>query len=329
MKTTIRTILLFLPLLLFQGLQAQQLPIYSQYMMNGFMINPAEAGHDGYTSFNATARQQWLGFKDAPQTYSASWQTRLFRRSYKIKPNPFTKKNMLIPSTKGRVGLGAYVINDRNANVARTGLSFAYAYHIILKDKQLSFGLALKAFQYRIFTEHLTFGESGDPVINSDQVRRVAYSPDADFGVLLHGPKYFTGLAISNLLESAVMVGGNEIPDFKTYRHYWLMGGYEFQVSREVEIEPSVLLKTTENWNPQGDVSVRVYYDDLFWGGVSYRTNQSLILLLGVRFESIYFGYAFDWALSEIGHFNYGSHEITLSVKLGDNARRYRWLNRY
>ena len=59
------------------NLLAQQLPIYSQYILNGFMINPAMAGHDGYTSFNTTARQQWLGFKEAPQTYSASWQTRM------------------------------------------------------------------------------------------------------------------------------------------------------------------------------------------------------------------------------------------------------------
>ena len=115
-------------------LKAQQLPLYSQYLLNGFMINPAMAGHDGYTSFNVTARQQWLGFKEAPQTYSGSWQTRLFRRSYKIVNNPIRKKNMLIPSTKGRVGLGAYVINDLNAQVSRTGLSFTYAYHIILNN---------------------------------------------------------------------------------------------------------------------------------------------------------------------------------------------------
>jgi hypothetical protein len=54
-----------------------------------------------------------------------------------------------------------------------------------------------------------------------------------------------------------------------------------------------------------------------------------MILLLGVKIDGLYFGYSFDWAFSEIGHFNYGSHEITLSYKLGDNARRYKWVNRY
>jgi len=157
----------------------------------------------------------------------------------------------------------------------------------------------------------------------------VAYSPDADFGVLFNGIGYWVGFSVSNLLQTSVLIGANELPDFKTFRHYWLMGGYKFELNDEFELEPGVLLKTTENWNPQGDLSLRLYYMDLFWGGVSYRTNNSIIAMLGVRVESLYFGYAFDWALSEIGHYNYGSHEITLSVKLGDNARRYKWLNRY
>ena len=183
MKRIAISILLLNLLLGIGELKAQQLPLYSQYILNGFMVNPAMAGHDGYTSFNTTARQQWLGFKEAPQTYSASWQTRLLRRSYKIVNHPVKRKNMLLPSTKGRVGLGAYIINDLNANVARTGVSFTYAYHIILNNQQLSFGLAAKVFQYRIYRESLTFGEAGDPVLNGN-FNSVAYSPDADFGVL-------------------------------------------------------------------------------------------------------------------------------------------------
>lgn len=309
-------------------LAGQQLPIYTQYIQNGFMINPAMAGHDGYTSFNTTARQQWLGFKEAPRTYSASWQTRLLKKSYKIKNRTISRGNRLVPSTSGRVGLGAYVLNDVNANVARTGVSFTYAYHIILNNQQLSFGLAAKAFQYRIYKEALTFGEGGDPVLNGN-FNTTAYSPDADVGVLFRSTDYFAGFSVSNLLQTSVLIGANELADFKTYRHYWLMGGYKFELNNEFELEPGLLLRTSENWNPLGDLSLKLYYMDLFWGGISYRTNKSIIALVGVRIESLFFGYSFDWALSEIGHFNYGSHEITLSVKLGDNSRRYKWINRY
>jgi type IX secretion system PorP/SprF family membrane protein len=292
------------------------------------MVNPALAGHDGYTSFNTTARQQWLGFKEAPQTYSASWQSRLLQRSYKIINNPVRKSKMVRPSTKGRVGLGAYVINDVNAKVARTGISFTYAYHIILNNQQLSFGLAAKIFQYRIYRESLSFGEAGDPVLNGD-FNTVAYSPDADFGVLFQGFDYFVGVSVNNMLQTSVLIGANELPDFKTFRHYWIMGGYRFGLTDEFDLEPSTLLRTTENWNPLGDFTLKLHYSDLYWGGISYRTNKSIVAMVGIRVEGLYFGYSFDWALSEIGHFNYGSHEITLSVKLGSNARRYKWLNRY
>lgn len=310
------------------GIEAQQLPLYSQYILNGFLVNPAMAGHDGYTSFNLSARQQWLGFKDAPQTYSASWQSRLLQRSHRVVNHPLRGNNMLIPSTRGRVGLGAYIINDVNALVARTGLSFTYAYHIYLNNQQLSFGLAAKAFQYRLYKERLDFGQDGDPVLNGD-FNTVAYSPDADFGVYFRSNEYFAGFSVSNLLQTSVLIGSNELPDFKTYRHYWVMGGYRFNLGQEFGLEPGVLLKTTENWNPQGDITLKFYNSDVYWGGLSYRTNRSIIALVGFRIDGLYFGYSFDWALSELAHFNYGSHEINLTVKLGDNARRYRWINRY
>ncbi|MEA3460625.1 MAG: type IX secretion system membrane protein PorP/SprF [Bacteroidota bacterium] len=328
MKQGIVYIILLLTLGLAHDLKAQQLPLYSQYVLNKFMINPAVAGHDGYTSFNTTARQQWLGFSQAPRTYSASWQTRVLKRSYKIINRPVKSDNRLKPSTKGRVGLGAYLINDVNANVARTGASFTYAYHIYLGRQQLSFGLAGKIFQYRINRDQLNFGDDGDPVFNGD-FKTVAYSPDADVGVHFVDPNYFVGFSVSNLLETSVKSGGSDIADFQTDRHYWLMGAYRFHLSDMLDLESGTLLKTTENWNPQGDFTLKLFYADQFWGGLSYRTNKSMVLLLGVRVDILYFGYSFDWAFSEIGHFNYGSHEITLSVKIGDNARRYKWLNRY
>jgi len=327
-KRTFFYISLILVLTCSGQLLGQQLSLYSQYVLNGFLVNPAMAGYDGYTSFNTTARQQWLGFDQAPRTYSASWQTRVLKRSYRVVSRDVKSKNKLKASTQGRVGLGAYLMNDVVANVARTGASFTYAYHIIMNNRQLSFGLAGKALQYRINSEALTFGEDGDPVMNGN-FKPVAYSPDADFGVFFQDPKYFIGASISNLLQTAVRIGGNDIPDYQTFRHYWVMGGYRFNLTSNLDIEPLTLLKTTENWNPQGDFTVKLYWDDQFWGGLSYRTNQSVILLLGVRVDKLYFGYSFDWAFSEIGHFNYGSHEIILSVKLGDNARRYKWLNRY
>ena len=60
----------------------EQVPLYSQYMLNGFLLNPAVAGSEGYTAVNMTAREQWVGMKHAPGTYALSFQTRILKNSY-------------------------------------------------------------------------------------------------------------------------------------------------------------------------------------------------------------------------------------------------------
>ncbi len=42
------SIVILLFLIAGMNLQAQQVPLYSQYVLNGFLINPAMAGSEGY-----------------------------------------------------------------------------------------------------------------------------------------------------------------------------------------------------------------------------------------------------------------------------------------
>ena len=104
LKTEKRLVLLLLYVSLAQITFSQQLPLYSQYLYNKFLINPAQAGSDGYTSFNATAREQWVGYSGAPKTYSISWQTRILKHGYKIQTNIFNE-NDYKPKNDGKVGV--------------------------------------------------------------------------------------------------------------------------------------------------------------------------------------------------------------------------------
>jgi hypothetical protein len=79
----------------------------------------------------------------------------------------------------------------------------------------------------------------------------------------------------------------------------------------------------------QMDLTTRVYYRDDYWAGLSYRTGDALILLLGLKYDRFYFAYAFDFTLTDIRRQSFGSHELTLAVKFGESARRYRWINAY
>jgi len=312
-------------------ISAQQLPLYSQYMNNGFLLNPAMAGHDGYTSFNLTSRKQWVGFQNSPPTYSVSGQTRLLKKSYRIINRP-VKTNKYKASSKGRVGIGGFVFKDVNGLVSRTGVQMSYAYHIYIRQSQLSFGLAGQIFQYKIDRSQITtFNEDEvlDPTIHGD-LNIAAFIPDANAGVYWTSPTFFVGLSANQLLQSPLQLGSNFLDDFKMLRHYYLMGGYRFiGYDSGFDLEPSFLIKTTEQFLPQADLSLKLYYKTDYWIGTSYRTSGSLAFMFGVRSNRLYFGYAYDYALSSIRKYNFGSQEVFISLKFGSNARRFRWLNRY
>lgn len=321
-KSTIWIILfIFLPL----ATKAQQVPLYSQYVLNAFMINPAIAGSDGYTSFNLTARQQWVGFTNAPSTQSFSAQTRILRKSYVIKQRSISNRT-LKPSSKGRVGLGGFLYNDRNGAIDRTGLQLAYAYHIFAGETQLSFGLSAGVFQFRIREEQITFG-TDDPIMGS--LNKVIYVPDANLGFHMMNGKFFAGLSVNQLFQSYLKFGNGTLDEYKMIRHYYLLGGYRFRISPEFDIEPSGLFKATEKKAFQLDAGAKLYFREDYWAGIMYRTSGDIIFLAGIRYNQFYFGYAFDYSTSNIQRYSYGSHEIVLALKLGDNARRYRWLQRY
>ena len=328
MKVYLKHIIPILLLLIFIPGKAQQLPLYSQYLNNGFLLNPAMAGYDGYTSFNLTTRKQWVGFQNSPITYSLSGQTRILKRSYKIINKP-VRKNRFKPSKSGRVGVGGYVFNDINGLVSRTGLQFAYAYHIYMYRSQLSFGLASQIFQYRIDKDRITTFTEGDPTINSD-INMVAFIPDFNFGMFWTSQNYFLGFSANQLLQSPLKLGSRTLDEFKLLRHYYLMGGYRFiNELSGFDFEPSFLVKTTEQWIPQADVSFKIYYRTDYWIGLSYRTSGAVAGMFGARADNLYFGYAYDYALSSIRKYSFGSHEVFVSFKFGSNARRFRWLNRY
>ena len=59
----IKNILLILTVFYAGILNAQQSPVYSQYMVNKFLINPATAGSTGYSFVNMVAREQYTDRK--------------------------------------------------------------------------------------------------------------------------------------------------------------------------------------------------------------------------------------------------------------------------
>jgi type IX secretion system PorP/SprF family membrane protein len=306
----------------------QQLPLYSQYLYNKFLINPAVAGSDGYTSVSLTARDQWVGYSGAPRTYSFSWQTRMLKKSFILKSTNI-KRQVLRPKSDGKVGFGAYIFSDKNGLVQRTGFQAAYSYHLWLANStQLSFGLAFTGYYYKIDEKQINFEDPNEPWLNNN-LRRGVFVPDMTFGVYLLNAKYSFGFSADQLSEAAAKIGGPGYKNLSMSRQYYLFGSYDFSEGTSTIIQPSFLLKMSEQFKPQVDIGATYIYNQGFWAGLAYRTSGALIANIGVKYQNMFFGYAYDYTMQEIQTITYGTHEITIAVKFGDNSRRYRWLDRY
>jgi type IX secretion system PorP/SprF family membrane protein len=303
----------------------QQIPIYSQYILSEFLINPAVAGIDGMTTINLSGRKQWIGLQNTPETYSASISTRILKSPFSI------KKRKYKAGSKGRVGLGAAFISDKNGAISRTNFKFTYAYHIFIQNYQLSFGLEAYAIQFKIDKSLIEFRNPDHPDIES-LLGKSAYVPDAGAGINFSTRKVNVGFSVTNILQSPIKFGDVNIAssELKHIRNYTVYGVYRMEMNnRNWNFEPSFILRGNEKLSFTGDISGRLIYRKEYWAGLSVRTSGELILLLGIKMNRIYIGYSFDYGFNQMSRLSYGSHEIMVAIKLGDSLRRYRWLERY
>ncbi|HEX2396323.1 MAG TPA: type IX secretion system membrane protein PorP/SprF [Bacteroidales bacterium] len=308
-------------------LNAQQLPIYSQYTFNKFLLNPAIAGSDGYTTISLVAREQWVGFKGTPKTHAFTMDSRLLRNSF-ISKNASVRRKRRLSSRSGRVGWAAHVFNDHNGPLDRTGVEGTYSYHIAIDQGQLSFGLSGLFYQFRLNKDKVDLGDNmTDPLIEG--MRGTLYIPDANFGLYYTSASVYGGVSVMQIFQSSIHFGDDNDSDYRLKRNYNLLGGYYYNLSRNVAIEPSFLLKIPTASRPQLDINTKLYYKDNYWAGLAWRTRNAMVVYFGARFDKYFVGYGFDYNFSPIGKRTLGTHEFMAAVKFGDTARRYRWLNTY
>jgi type IX secretion system PorP/SprF family membrane protein len=320
-------ILLSIPLvILCQSVSSQQLPLFSQYTFDAFLLNPAAAGSEGYTVVNLTTRAQWVGVDGAPETGNFTYQTRIMKRDYIISNAP-VKKRYEYPQNSGRVGLGFGIYYDRAGLIDQTCAFFTYAYHIARSSDQFSLGVTFSLLQYKIDASQIPPSELQSNTFSNGKF--VIYNPDASVGAYYTNQNLFCGLSVLQLSQGVVHFQNYDNQSFILYRTSYFTGGYKFELDNVTVLEPSVFLKATELWAFQLDATLKLIYDNRFWIGLAYRTSSTFIASFGVKVDKLYIGYAFDYSLTGLLYDSYGSHELMVAMKFGDNTRRYRWMERY
>ncbi len=277
--------------------QGQQLPYYSQYMNNDFFLNPAVAGSRDYIPLSLTFRQQWTGITYAPSTQTLSAHSQLV-------------KNM---------GIGGILFNDKTGPDRRTGLELAYAYHFKISEKaKLSLGLAGYIMQYTLDNTMLTLNEQDDNAIQGNKSTDVL--PDASGGAYFYADNYYVGFAVPQLFQTKIDLKSESSELNTLVRHYFFTGGYKFNVNDNFELEPSLLLKAITQAPAQLDINTKTIYKKLVWMGVSYRHQESVVMMVGAEKSNFKIGYTYDATLSNIRKHSSGTHEIFIGMNIQKGA---------
>ncbi len=295
--------LIALCLLTFSGtvLMAQQEIMLSQYMFNQMVINPGYAGSKPYLSADALYRRQWVNFPGSPRTQTVSIH------------GPVGLTNM---------GLGLGIAHDEIGVENNTDVYISYAYHLKLNEN-LKLGLGIRGGLsfYSARLQDLVYWDPNDRVF--PQETQTNTIPNAGAGAFLYHPLWYVGVAVPNLLSFdpnrplTVNTDDTKLIEHKV-RHYYLTGGYVFEINEDVVLKPSTLIKYTWNVPVEVDINLNALLMERLWLGVSYRTGDSFIALIGLNItKQLRLGYAYDFTMTDIKNYSDGTHEITLGYDFG------------
>ncbi|HPE87615.1 MAG: type IX secretion system membrane protein PorP/SprF [Bacteroidales bacterium] len=288
---------------------AQQDALFSQYMFNQMILNPAYSGSRDVLTATLVHRNQWVGMDGAPLTSTFSVQT------------PLQNEN---------VALGFLIYNDQLGATKDLGVMANYAYRIRVGQGRLAFGLQGGFIQQGVDLQKLLLKDQYD--VNVFNVPATQFTPDVNFGVYYTGRNWYAGASSKHLFESLFSKEDNfeDSPYAILARHFYATAGFLIDLGDDIVLKPSALISYTRNAPVSVDINTNVFLKDKIMLGASYRTGRNAVVLLAevtIR-EDLKIGYSYDVILNELSQHSMGSHEFMLSWDF-DLYKRYEKSKRY
>jgi len=307
-----KLLFLLLVFLSCSAVNAQQDAQFTQNMFNQMAINPGYAGSHDAICATALFRQQWLGFTETVngQENNVAPQTMLF------------SLHSNVDAIRG--GLGLVVYKDKLGYEDNIGVKFGYAYRMPLQGGTLGIGVMAGFLNKKIDFSQFVAIDPTDPLLQGAQESDMVF--DLSFGAYYNKPGvFYAGLSSNQLMQSESSFSSAGIASPQLKRHYYLTGGYQYQLPNnpQFELRPSLFIKS-DFASTQFDVNALMYYNNQFWGGLSYRTVDAVAILLGATpfvnsgnrsLETLGIGYSYDVTTSAMGASgrSSGSHEIMVN----------------
>jgi len=278
---------------------AQQTPLYTMYMWNQLVINPAYAGSREALTASAVWREQWVGLDGAPSTQVLSVHS---------------------PLTNDNIGLGFTVQNDNVGPINNTGVWGDFAYRMKTSAKG-RLALAMRA-GFAVHQADLrglsTGGQEQDPAFNSDVSN--SFLPNFGFGAYYYTDRGYFGVSSPSIIENELNnennITGLDPLDLNN-RHFYLLAGYVFNLTADsgtVMFRPSTVVRAVSGAPVSFDIAANFLLKQKLWLGAAYRFQDAVAAMVAFNFTPhLQAGYSYDFGTSELNTFHNGSHEIMLT----------------
>lgn len=285
---------------------AQQDPHYTQYMYNMSLMNPAYAGSKDYLSTGLLYRKQWVEIEDAPTTAT------LFGHMP-------VGKNM---------GTGISVISDDIGPVNETNIYGDFSYTLQINEKhKIAFGIktGITLHKVDLFSEvYNTLPDLNDGAF-LENTSNTYFNMGS--GIFYYTPNYYLGFSVPNMIKSKHL-DYNGRAYGSEYSHYFLTGGYVFDLNESVKFKPFFMLKSAFNAPSSLDISTNFLYKNKLEIGATYRLEDSFGAMVNFSITpDLRIGYAYDHIISDLNLGTVASHEFMLlydlkfAKKISDSPR--------
>ena len=292
--------LLFLFLLILNETKAQQDPLYTQYLYNLSIVNPAySSDRDGLLNLGVLYRDQWGSVDGAPKTFNAFVHIGVGK-------NIETGVSIV----RDDIGDGALIEDNINAD-------FSYILQLTTYSK-LSLGLKAGITNFKSDLTDFVTNDVLDPAFQNEPIINESFG-NIGVGAYYFNRRFFAGFSALNLLKAKHLRGVDDLINRGGEEaHYYLVSGYTFDINDDVlQLKPSVMMRGVKGAPLILDLNLNAILYDKFELGVGYRTSESFVGMFNLRLnQRMRLGYAYDYALNALGDFGSGSHEFFLLLDL-------------
>lgn len=285
---------------------AQQDKLVTHFIFDKMSFNPAATGINKGICGTSVYRNQWDKVNGAPNSALLNLEANL------------------MPVIKQDLGVGISFYHDAIGFSRMNQVKLNASYRVpVAGAGRLGIGIGLGLFNMGMSPDWIPPQPGAvDPSLPEGFADNKF---DLNAGLYWKGNEdYYVGISSTHLTAPELSDGtgiGAATVSYSAARHYYLMGGKKFLnlINDGWHLDANVLVRS-DLVKFSSDINARVMYEDLAYGGLTFRTSDAVALMLGARpfklanpgteLDNLLIGYSYDITINKLASVSRGSHEM-------------------